>query len=142
MKKLLLGTTLLAGLAGPAFAASLNTIAIDATGNGSNSAVQSLSIIQDGSTNTNTVSGNGLSSSSATQLPVRGTWNSIAINQTGGKNTLKGAIKTSTSSSSTASLDANYMTTSTGANVHSLTIGGSAAPANPSVTVFVKNNGT
>jgi hypothetical protein len=142
MRKLLLGTTLLAGLASPTFAASPNTIAIDATGNGGNSAVQSLSISQDDSASSNTVSGNGSSSSSATQLPVRGTWNSIAINQTGGKNTLQGAIKTSTASSSTASLNANYLTTDTGANAHSLTIGGTAAPANPSVTIFVKNNGT
>jgi hypothetical protein len=142
MKKLLLGTTILVGLAGPVFAASLNTIAIDATGNGGNSAVQSLSIIQDDITSTNTVSGNGSSSSSATQLPVRGTWNSISISQAGGNNTLKGAIKTSTSLSSTASLNANYVTTSTGANTHSLTIGGTAAPANPSVTIFVKNNGS
>jgi hypothetical protein len=141
MKKLLLGATVLAGLGVPAYAASLNTIAIDATGNGSNSAVQSLSINQDDTAASNTVSGNGRSGTSATQMPVRGTWNSIAINQTGGKNTLQGAIKTSSGTGSTASLAASYLTTGTGANTHTLNIGGTTAPANPSVTVYMKNNG-
>lgn len=136
MKKFMLGTTVMVGLASPVFAATLNSIAIDDTAG----QVGTLSIIQDDSAgnSTNTVSGDGTSGAGAPQLPISGPWSTIAITQTGKGNTLKGAI----TSSSTGSVTANYTTTSTGANVHSLTIGQVTAPAAPSVTIFVKNNGT
>jgi hypothetical protein len=141
MKRLLIGTSLLAGLACPAFATNYNTLAIDATGNGSDSGVSSLAITQSAGTSGNTVSQSGGFGAGAAQLPIRGTWQNIAINQTGNKNTLKGGIK-ATLGSTTASLTAGYSTSSTGANVHTLTIGGTTAPANPAVAVNVSNDGS
>jgi hypothetical protein len=140
MKTLLLGTTMLMGLAGPAFAATLNSIAID---NGSGS-VGALAIIQDDGSNTNTVSGDGASGAGAARLPISGPWSTIVINQTGSGNVLRtaaGGTITSKAGSTSASLTANYTTTAAGGNVHSLTIGKTTTPLNPSVVIFVKNNG-
>jgi hypothetical protein len=140
MRTLLFGTTVMVGLAGPVGAATLNSIAID-DGSGS---VAALAIIQDDSSNTNTVSGDGASGAGSARLPISGPWNSIVINQIGAGNVLQtsagGTIK-SKAASTAASLTANYTTTSTGGNIHSLSIGKTTAPLDPSVVVFVKNNG-
>jgi hypothetical protein len=142
MKKILLGTTLLVGLGGQAFAqATNNSITIDDT----SGHVGALSIAQDDGSvntgaNTNTVSGDGVSNST-NGFPVLGKWSTITINQTGGLNILKGTIK-STSGSTTAALNANYDSSAgTAGNVHSLTIGSGAA-INPHVTVYAANTGS
>jgi hypothetical protein len=137
MKKLLIGTTIIMGLAAPAFAASNNSISID-IGNSTSGTATLLAIVQDDANASNVVSGNGANPGSA--FPVDGPWNSIAINQTGPANILKGGIKSATGST-TASLNANYAATGTGGNTHSLSIGGTTAPVNPTVTIYAKNNG-
>ena len=136
MRNILLSTTVMMTLALPAMAQ--NSIKIDVGPAGGK--VTSLAIIQDDTAASNIVSGNGTSGAAGTAFPVSGSWNSIAVNQTGGNNVLKGGIK-SGAGSTTASLNANYATTSTGGNTHSLSIGGTTAPVDPTVKVFVSNNG-
>lgn len=117
--------------AGGALAA--NTLNIDISNGGT---VRSLRINQDANGPTHVVTANGATNGAA--LPVRGAWNTIAITQIGQSNTLAGAI-TSTGST-TAALSLTYGAAGTGgANHHSLTIGGTTAPVNPSVTVAVVN---
>lgn len=119
-------------LADAAFAA--NTLNIDISNGGT---VRSLRIRQDANGPTHVISANGATNGAA--LPVRGAWNTIAITQIGQSNTLAGAI-TSTGST-TAALSLTYGAAATGGNNHhSLTIGGTTAPVNPSVTVAVVNS--
>ena len=66
MRKLLLGTGVMMGLAGPVWATGVNTIAID-DGSGPTT---TLSIIQDTTAVGNTVSGNGSTAGAATTLPI------------------------------------------------------------------------
>jgi len=135
MKKILLGTTVLFGLAGPAFAdpTPVNTIAIDQDLGASGS----LAISQTGLGNT--VSADGTTGAGATQISLGGPWHSIAITQSGaGGNTFQGS-PIAHSGSTTASLNATYAATSTGTNAHTLNIGGGAAPSNPTVVVNVTN---
>jgi len=90
------------------------------------------------------VSGDGASGAGAARLPISGPWSTIVINQTGSGNVLRtaaGGTITSKAGSTSASLTANYTTTAAGGNVHSLTIGKTTTPLNPSVVIFVKNNG-
>ena len=144
MKKILLGATILMGFSGAAFAASptisFNDIAINASGSGS---VTSLAIVQDAANSNNQVASSA-TAGSATAATVTGPWNSISITQTGngagGSNIMVPTIKSKTGSS-TASLSATYVTKDAGDNTHALTIGDSAAPLNPNVTIAVTNSG-
>src|ERR1700746_1298273 len=123
MKSILLGATILMGLAAPGLA-DINDIPIDASSNGGK--VTTLAITQDDSHLANQVSGNA---GGATPFPVAGPWDTGSINQKGGSNKLYGSVK-ATSGSTAASLTASY---TGGNNTHSLTIGNTAAPANPVV---------
>lgn len=119
--------------AGPAFAA--NVLRIDISGGGQ---VTGLAITQDAANPSNTVTTTG--AAGGAQIPIRGRWNSITITQTGANNVLQGAGFTATAGSTTASLSLAYgSSATTGNNVHSLAIGQTTAPANPSVTVNVSN---
>jgi fibronectin-binding autotransporter adhesin len=141
MRKLLLVATAL--VASQTAASASNYINLD-NPDTNNDFVNSLSITQDtASANaSNNISGNG----STSALHVNGPWDSITVNQYGGNNVLKGnGLKTNTSST-TASITATYglqtgsSTTGTqGFNTHSLTIGATNAPVNPSVTISVAN---
>jgi hypothetical protein len=120
--------------AGPAMAG--NTIKLDITGAGSG--VKTLSITQDATNNSNTITTTG--AAGGAQIPIRGKWNSISITQTGAANVLKGAGITGTTGSTTASLALSYDSgASSGGNVHSLVIGGTTAPANATVSATVVN---
>jgi hypothetical protein len=132
MKTYLLGATVLIGLAAPAWATSLNNIRIDAVSNGG--AAKTLQITQDDVNLNNQVSGN---SAGTTSFAAAGTWHSVNINQQGGNNKLYGSIKAG-GASSTSSLTASY---TGGNNTHSLTIGGTTAPVNPTVAITVNNTG-
>ncbi|MEJ2818688.1 hypothetical protein [Caulobacter sp. CCG-8] len=115
-------------------ALAANTLNIDISGGGT---VRSLRIRQDNVGPTHVISANGATNGAA--FPVRGAWNSIAITQIGQSNTLAGAV--TSSASTTASLSLTYGSGVTGGNNHhSLTIGGTTAPVNPSVTVAVINS--
>jgi hypothetical protein len=115
-------------------ALAANTLNIDISGGGT---VRSLRIRQDANGPTHVISANGATNGAA--LPVRGAWNTIAITQIGQSNTLAGAI--TSSGSTTAALSLTYGAAATGGNNHhSLTIGGTTAPVNPSVTVAVINS--
>ncbi len=131
MKSVLLGATVLMGLSVPAWASSLNEIRIDATTAGS---VKTLSITQDDANLGNQVG--GLAGGSST-LPVKGPWKTISIDQQGGTNVFNGSLKAS-GGSTTANLSASY---AGGKNTHSLEIGTTTAPANPTVAIAVTNNG-
>ena len=125
---------LILAAAGPAFATG-NTIKLDITGTG---AVSTLTINQDATNNSNTITTTG--AAGGAQIPIRGKWASISIAQHGAGNVLEGSGITGTAGSSTASLSLTYGSGSGGGNnVHSLTIGGTTAPANASVTVSVIN---
>ena len=63
--------------AGPALAS--NTIKLDVTGSGTG--VKTLSITQDATDNSNTITTTGAAGGS--QIPIRGKWNSISITQSG-----------------------------------------------------------
>jgi hypothetical protein len=132
MKLLFVSATVLAGLSAQAWATSINELRIDASTNGS---VTTLSVIQEdsvlGNTITNTLGGH-------TSLPIKGSWNSIVINQQGGNNTLYGSVKAG-AGSTTASLNASY---AGGGNTHSLTIGTTTAPVNPTVVIAVTGGGS
>lgn len=126
----------LALAAGPAMAA--NTIKLDITGAGSG--VKTLSITQDATNNSNTITTTG--AAGGAQIPIRGKWNSISISQTGPGNVLKGAGITGTTGSTTASLGLSYTTdaaNTVGGNTHSLQIGATTAPANATVSATVVN---
>lgn len=115
-----------------AFAA--NTLNIDISGGGT---VRSLRIRQDNVGPTHVITANGATNGAA--LPIRGAWNTIAITQIGESNTLGGAF--TSSGSTTAALSLTYGAAGTGGNNHhTLTIGGTTAPVNPSVTVAVINS--
>jgi hypothetical protein len=129
MKSVLVGATILMGLAVPAFAQTVNDIWIDASSNGS---VKTLAITQDDANPTNQVAGNA---AGTTVFPVVGPWKTISINQQGGTNLFYGSVA-SHSGSTTASLTASY---TGGNNTQSLTIGGTTPPSNPSVTIAVDN---
>jgi hypothetical protein len=131
MKSILLGATILMGLAAPGWA-DINNIRIDASSNGGK--VTTLAITQDDSHLANQVSGNA---GGATPFPLAGPWDTVSINQQGGSNKLYGSVK-ATSGSTAASLTASY---TGGNNTHSLTIGNTAAPANPVVAIVVNNTG-
>lgn len=117
-------------MAGPALAAN-NTIRLDL---GTAGSVKTLTITQDVVNNSNTITADGTAGGG--QLPVHGKWNSVSISQAGAGNVLEGAI-TGTAGSTTASLALAY---SGGANTHSLTIGGTTAPANATVAATVVNS--
>ncbi len=131
MKSVLLGATILMGLSAPGWATSLNEIRIDATTAGS---VKTLSITQDDANLTNQVGG---LTGGTSALPVKGTWKTVSIDQQGGTNVFNGSLK-ATSGSATATLGASY---AGGKNTHSLEIGTTTAPANPTVAIAVTNSG-
>jgi hypothetical protein len=131
MKSVLVGATILMGLAVPAFAQAVNDIWIDAASSGS---VKTLAITQDAANPTNQVAGNAAGSS---VFPVVGPWKTISINQQGGTNLFYGSMA-SHSGSTTASLAASY---TGGNNTQSLTIGGTTPPSNPAVSIAVDNTG-
>lgn len=128
MRTTLLSAAILMGFAAPAFA-QINNIRIDASTSGS---VKTLAITQDDANLGNQVSGNA---GGTTSLPVVGPWKTISISQVGGTNVFYGSIKAN-SGSTTASLTASY---TGGNNTQSLTIGGTTAPTNPSVSIAVDN---
>jgi hypothetical protein len=132
MKSVLLGATVLMGLSVPAWASG-NNIFIDTTNNGGS--VKTLSIIQDDSSITSQVSGNV---GGTTALPVAGSWKSISINQQGGNAKFYGSLTTDASSIN-ATLTAQYHG---GKNSHSISIGGTTAPVDPTVAIDVTNNGS
>jgi len=130
------GTLLLASAAWLAASGALaaNTLNIDISNGGT---VRSLRISQDANGPTHVITADGATNGAA--LPVRGAWNTIAITQIGQSNTLGGAF--TSSGSTTAALSLTYGAAGTGgANHHTLTIGGTTAPVNPSVTVAVINS--
>lgn len=131
----LLGAVAFAALAvgaGPTLAA--NVIKIDATGTGG---LTSLTIAQDAAGASNVITANGAAGGAA--LPIRGKWATLSITQNGADNVLSGAL-TATAGSTTGSLTATYgVDADTGNNSHSLTIGGTTAPANPTVVISVSN---
>jgi len=115
-------------------ALAANVLNIDISGTGT---VRTLRIKQDPTNPSNVISANGTAGGAA--LQVRGPWNTLSITQLGATNTLAGAIKSG--ASTTAALSLTYGTGVTGGNNHhSLTIGGTTAPVNPSVTVAVINS--
>ncbi len=144
MRKLLLTSSMLLAFSAPAFAASFNDINIDASGSvGDTGAVKSLSITQDDGGSANTVSQDGTTSGAANALPVRGSWKSVTVTQTGSNNVLKGGVKTSSNTAATnATLTASYTGNSHGGNVHSLNVGQTAAPADPAISISVANTAT
>ncbi|MGH1557054.1 beta strand repeat-containing protein [Caulobacter segnis] len=133
-RPLILATTALAALmmtSGAALAA--NTLKINASGAGNS--VNSLSITQDATHPSNTISANGLPGGSA--LLIHGPWASVSINQQGAGNVLKGAFTDATTG---GSLTLNYGSAAAGGNnTHSLTIGATTPPVAPTVTVNVVN---
>ena len=143
MKRILAATTILAAIGSPAFATGYNDLFIDAQGSGaSTGSVTTLSVTQDASGGSNLVNATGGSSSTA-KFPVRGAWKAITINQTGSGNTLYGGIKTASVNGTTnAVLNANYTSTGGGKNTHSLNVGSTAAPTDPTINVYVTNGGT
>lgn len=130
LKSALLAATAVIALTGAA-EAQVNSIAIGVNGGGT---VKTLAINQDDVNLGNVVSANPNGSGS---LPVRGPWNSISTNQAGGANSFNGAL-TSGAGSTTASLNAGY---TGGRNAHTLSIGGTTAPVNPTVTISAHNTG-
>ena len=136
LRRAALATTALAcasGLAaGPALAA--NVVRIDISGGG---AARTLTITQDATASSSIITANGLAGGA--QLPVRGAWNELIVNQQGGGNILQGAV-TATGGSTTASLNLAYGSAGDGgSNHHTLSIGQTTAPANPDVDVSVVN---
>jgi len=131
MKSILLGATVLMGLSVPAWATGLNEIRIDATAAGS---VQALSVTQDHANLANQVGG---LTGGTSALQVKGTWKTVSIDQLGGTNVFNGSLK-ATGLSANATLSASY---AGGKNTHSLEIGTTTAPANPTVSIAVTNNG-
>ena len=135
MKRILLTTALLMGTAPCALASNYINLDSSAVGTG----LTSLSITQDGAHASNSITGNG---SQGTSFTVRGPWNGLTINQYGGGDALSGSVKAATGST-TASISATYGASAGGGtkgfNTHSLTIGGTSAPSNPSVTISVAN---
>jgi hypothetical protein len=120
--------------AGPAMAA--NTIKLDITGAGNG--VKTLSITQDASNASNTITTTG--AAGGAQIPIHGKWNSISITQTGAANVLKSTGINGTAGSTTASLNLSYDSgSSSGGNTHNLVIGGATQPANATVTATVVN---
>src|SRR6478752_1537577 len=129
-------TLLMASAAWLAAEAALaaNVLNIDISGTGT---VKTLRIRQDATNPTNVISANGTAGGAG--LQVRGPWNTLSITQLGATNTLAGAI--TSGASTTAALSLTYGPGVTGGNNHhSLTIGGTTAPVNPSVTVAVINS--
>ena len=140
MRKLLLVATALVGSQTAAFAS--NYINLD-NPDTNNDYINSLAITQDSANASNTISGDG--NNPGTSLSLRGPWNSIAVNQYGGNNVLKGGFKTD-AGSTTASVTATYGSSAGGGtqgfNTHSLTIGATNVPVNPNVTISVANTAT
>lgn len=132
MRSVLLGATVLMGLSAPAWATSLNEIRIDATTAGT---IKTLSITQDDANLANQVGG---LTGGITTLPVKGSWKTVTIDQQGGTNVFNGSLK-ATGGSANATLNASY---AGGKNTHSLEIGTTTAPANPTVVIAVTNNGS
>jgi len=115
-------------------ALAANVLNIDISGSGT---VRTLRIRQDANGPSHVVSANGLAGGGA--FPVRGAWNTLSITQIGQSNTLAGAI--TSSASTTAALSLTYGAAAAGGNnSHSLTIGNTTAPVNPTVTVAVINS--
>jgi hypothetical protein len=115
--------------------AAVNTVKIDVSVTGK---ATSLSINQDASGSLgNVVTDTGAAGGG--QLAVRGQWNTLNIVQRDSGNTLGGAI---TASGTTGTLNLSYGTAAVGDhgnNVHSLTIGATTAPSNPTITVAIDN---
>jgi hypothetical protein len=133
MKSILLGATVLMGLSAPAWAVSFNEISIDA---GTAGSVRTLSITQDTANPSNQVS---KTSAGGSTLPVKGTWDTISIDQQGGANAFNGSLAAD-STSTTATLTASY---AGGNNTHSLKIGTrTTPPVNPSVQIAVTGGGS
>jgi hypothetical protein len=130
MKSILLGATVLMGLSVPAWATSLNEIRIDATTAGT---IKTLSITQDDVNLANQVGG---LTGGTTTLPVKGSWKTVSIDQQGGTNVFNGSLK-ATGGPANATLNASYA----GGNTHSLEIGTTTAPVNPTVQIAVTNTG-
>lgn len=131
-----LATTALAAaiglMASPALAA--NVLRIDISGGGT---ARTLTITQDSTAASNIVTANGLAGGG--QLPVRGAWNELIVNQQGTGNILQGAL-TATGGSTTASLNLAYGSAGDGgSNQHTLSVGQTTAPANPDIDVSVLN---
>ena len=122
--------------AGPAMAA--NTIKLDVTGSGNG--VKTLSINQDATNHTNTITSDGTAGGG--QLTVLGKWKTISISQTGFGNVLKTVSGiTGDTASTDANLSLTYISAATGGkNIHSLSIGGTTAPTDAAVTVSMTNN--
>ena len=138
MRKLLFATTALMAMEASAFASNyinLNNPDTDTD------YVNSLAITQDSAHASNTISGNG--ANPGTPLNVNGPWNSITVNQYGGGNVLSGGGLKTDAGSTTASVTATYGSSAGGGtrgfNTHSLTIGATNAPVDPSVTISVAN---
>jgi len=118
---------------------------IDVSGTTAGTGVNSLSITQDTSLTSNTISGNGLSSG-ATTLPIAGPWTSISLLQYGGNDVFSGSVKAATGST-TSALSATLGVApgsgtgngTEGYNSESLTIGATSAPVNPQITVSLAN---
>ena len=129
MKKSLLAFTVITAAASPAMAG--NYINLDSGG------VSTLTINQDTANNSNAIG------STKTPVSIGGSWKTISVNQYGGGNTLSGSVMSS-SGSTKASISATYGASggTGGFNVHSLTVGQTNAPVDPSITVSMVNNAT
>ncbi|WP_296600611.1 hypothetical protein [Phenylobacterium sp.] len=132
LRRILAGAALGALAASPALAA--NVLRIDISGTGT---ARTLTITQDATHASNIITANGQAGGG--QLPVRGAWNELIVNQQGAGNILQGAVS-ATGGSTTASLNLAYGSAADGgANHHTLSIGQTTAPANPDVDITVVN---
>src|SRR5216683_3246939 len=130
LKAVLLAASAVIALTGAAGAAGVNTIGIDSGAGTTNT----LAITQDDANLANIV-GNGVGTGS---LAIVGPWNTVSIDQQGGNNAFKGTSLKANAASTTASLSATY---AGGKNTHTLNMGATTAPTNPSLTINVTNNG-
>jgi hypothetical protein len=130
LKSTLLAATAVIALTGAAGAAGVNTIGIDSGAGSTNT----LAITQEDAVLGNIV-GNGVGTGS---LAIVGPWNTVSIDQQGGNNAFKGTSLKANAASTTASLSATY---AGGKNTHTLNMGATTAPTNPSLTINVTNNG-
>ncbi len=130
LKSTLLAATAVIALTAAAGAAGVNTIGIDSGAGTTNT----LAITQDDA-NLNNIVGNGVGTGS---LAIVGPWDTVSIDQQGGNNAFKGTSLKANAASTTASLSATY---AGGKNTHTLNMGATTAPTNPSLTINVTNNG-
>ncbi len=131
LKTLLLATTALMAVSGTALAL-VNTINIDISSQGS---VNSLDITQDATHGLGNVINSNGNPTTGVALPIKGPWDVVSLTQNGSGDAFFGAIKAG-GASATASLTASY---GGGNNSHSLTVGQTTAPVNPTITVAVTN---